>query len=52
MSETEAAAQPMSDSPEAMKAFREIWPMAVDGRLGENLDEAISAALGVSFPLG
>ena len=41
--EVEAAAQPASDSPEALKAFREIWALAVDeGRIQQ---EAVNAEL-------
>jgi chromosome segregation ATPase len=41
--EVEAAAQPASDSPEALKAFREIWALAVDeGRIQQ---EAVTAEL-------
>jgi predicted nucleic acid-binding Zn-ribbon protein len=41
--EVEAAAQPESDSPEALKAFREIWALAVDeGRIQQ---EAVTAEL-------
>lgn len=41
--EIEAAAQPVADSPDALKAFREIWAVAVqEGRLQE---EAVVAEL-------
>ena len=36
--EIEAAAQPVNDSPEALKAFREIWALAVEeGRLQQDV---------------
>jgi len=41
--EVEAAAQPISDSPEALKAFREIWALAVEeGRIQQ---EAVTTEL-------
>jgi hypothetical protein len=41
--EIEAAAQPVSDSPEALKAFREIWGLAVEE--GRTQQEAVAADL-------
>jgi hypothetical protein len=42
-SEIDAAAQPESDAPEALKAFREIWALAVEeGRIQQ---EAVTAEL-------
>ena len=41
--EIEAPAQPVSDSPEALKAFREIWALAVEE--GRTQQEAMAAQL-------
>ena len=42
-SEIEAAAQPVADSPEALRAFREIWALAVEE--GRTQQEAVAAEL-------
>ncbi len=42
-SESEAAAKPASDSPEGLKALREIWALAVEE--GRAQQEAITAEL-------